>query len=495
MIVMGNRKSSFPTSAQKPAKSSPPVGALALAASTVREVYAPPEVRGQLSRAVRECDIELARSISEQQNLGPLQLLREGIRKDNVRFLSLFEVEQTTPKRSRKTNLLEMGASTRSALTVKKSSPDKQGLHSPLLPPLHLASWEGCPLVLAALLDRGADPEAKEQKAGDTALHTCVRSTKEEVTTLECLKVLIQYHANVDAKDTNGETAIIIAAREGKAEHVKVLIASKAHIDDMSREGVATIELIANRIPSAREEFTKRLDSGITFDRNGVARLDFRKIFRNLGKGDGNDNMDFFFGVINSPFKTMLEHPLLWAFLNMKLVQVKKFHYFTIFCHLLFSAGLSAYSSIIFNQLCPGEDIVETMAGLNATKEDGGSRWDIRSTIDCNIEEVTRTTSAVVISSWIFLLASLIIYTLREVVKVTTDAQAFYKSGTYRNFGIILFSALTVSCGNIMFGHSHYAMPRWTYYSASIACFTTWWEMMYMVGKIPRFGKYVHMFR
>ena len=478
---MGNRKSSLLTNVQKPAMTSPSVGALALAASTVREVYAPPEVRGQLSRAVRECDIELARSISEQQNLGPLQLLREGIRKDNVRFLSLFEVEQNSPKRSRKTNLLEMGACTRSALIMKRSSPDKQGLPSPPLPPLHLASWEGCPLVLAALLDRGADPEAKEQESGGTALHACVSSTKAE--------------ANVDAKDTNGETAIIIAAREGKAEHVKVLIASKARIDEISKEGIATIELIANKIPSAREEFTKRLDSGITFDRNAVARIDFRKIFRNLGKGDGNDNMDFFFGLINSPFKTMLEHPLLWAFLNMKLVQVKKFHYFTIFCHLLFSAGLSAYCSIIFNQLCPGEDIVETIAGLNATKEDGGSRWDIRSTIDCNIEEVTRTTSAVVISSWIFLLASLIIYTLREVVKVTTDAQAFYKSGTYRNFGIILFSALTVSCGNIMFGHSHYAMPRWTYYSASIACFTTWWEMMYMVGKIPRFGKYVHMFR
>ena len=194
--------------------------------------------------------------------------------------------------------------------------------------------------MLAALLDRGADLEAKEQEAGGTALHACVRSTEEETTTLECLKVLIQYEANVDAKDKNGETAIIIAAREGKAEHVKVLIASKAHIDNMSKEGMATIELIANRIPSAREEFTKRLDSGITFDHNGVAKLDFTKVFRKLSKGEGNDNMDFFFGLINSPFKTMLEHPLLWAFLNMKLVQVKTFHYFTIFFHLLISAGL-----------------------------------------------------------------------------------------------------------------------------------------------------------
>ena len=32
--------------------------------------------------------------------------------------------------------------------------------------------------------------------------------------------------------------------------------------------------------------------------------------------------MDFFFGLMKSPMKTCLEHPLLWAFLNMKLVQV-----------------------------------------------------------------------------------------------------------------------------------------------------------------------------
>ena len=40
-----------------------------------------------------------------------------------------------------------------------------------------------------------------------------------------------------------------------------------------------------------------------------------------------------------------------------------------------------------------------------------------------------------------------------------------------------------------------FALPRWSFYSASLACLTTWLEMMCMVGKIPKFGKYVHMFR
>ena len=66
---------------------------------------------------------------------------------------------------------------------------------------------------------------------------------------------------------------------------------------------------------------------------------------------------------------------------------------------------------------------------------------------------------------------------------------------SYRNLAIIILSMLAVSQGKMMFGWKEYEVPRWTYYSASCACFTTWWEMMFMVGKIPKFGKYVHMFR
>ena len=52
-------------------------------------------------------------------------------------------------------------------------------------------------------------------------------------------------------------------------------------------------------------------------------RLDFRRVFRNTwNTRSGQRDMDFFFGLMKSPMKTCLEHPLLWAFLNMKLVQV-----------------------------------------------------------------------------------------------------------------------------------------------------------------------------
>ena len=203
--------------------------------------------------------------------------------------------------------------------------------------------------------------------------------------------------------------------------------------------------------------------------------------------------MAFFFGLINSPFKTALEHPLLWAFLNMKLVQVKRFYYFTILCHLVYSLLLSLYCGAVFNRICPAEG-----------QKDIEQRWDMFSTINCNLDKANSTWRMVVITSWILLLISIVIYTMKELVKMTTRPRSYfyYSKGdvyrnmdSYRNLAIIVLSMLSVSQGQMMFGFDEYEMPRWTYYSASCACFTTWWEMMFMVGKIPKFGKYVHMFR
>jgi hypothetical protein len=304
---------------------------------------------------------------------------------------------------------------------------------------------------------------------------------------------------DVDAEDENGETALVIAAKEGKSKHVKMLMANKAHLDVKSKDGVPAIEIIAEKIPSAIDEFTQRLDSGVSFGQknDGIARLDFRKLFTTRWKDQTSHfgDMEFFFGIINSPFKTKLEHPLLWAFLNMKLVQVKKFYYFMILCHLVFSFVLSIYCGLVFSRLCP--------PGEEANLE---KRWEFTSTISCNLENISEGRKTAIFSCWIFLLVSLLIYSMRELMRMTTRPLTYFfwlkrggKRGgadCYRNIAIIVFSALAVSRPIHLVPRAvELLVPRWTYYAASIACFFSWWEMMFMVGKIPKFGKYVHMFR
>ena len=465
------------------------VGAIQLAYSTIKEVYAPPEIRRELKQAIESCDVELIRSISDRGNLSPFELFFEAIRKDNVQVLSLFDLEGKS--------LLEHCAGNLDNLRPEmlQQQNSVSGSNS-YVHPLHVAAWEGSPQILEGLLQSGASPDHPDQTFEGGPLHTCVKSNRDQQKTLECMKLLLRYGANVDAKDLNGETAVVHAARCQKINHVRILMQNRAHLDTKCKDGNAVIEMIANKIPCALDDFMERLDAGVNSSRakHGIVRLDFRKVFTttwNTRRGQGD--MAFFFGLINSPFKTALEHPLLWAFLNMKLVQVKRFYYFTILCHLVYSLLLSLYCGAVFNRICPAEG-----------QKDIDQRWDMFSTINCNLDKANGKWRMVVITSWILLLISIVIYTMKELVKMTTRPRSYfyYSKGdvyrnmdSYRNLAIIVLSMLSVSQGQMMFGFDEYEMPRWTYYSASCACFTTWWEMMFMVGKIPKFGKYVHMFR
>ena len=37
------------------------------------------------------------------------------------------------------------------------------------------------------------------------------------------------------------------------------------------------------------------------------------------------------------------------------------------------------------------------------------------------------------------------------------------------------------------------SLHRWQYHLASIACLLLWGQMLHLVGKLPSFGKYIHM--
>ena len=484
---MGNLCEKAPKAVEGPSP-----GAMHLAFSTITEVYAPPEIRRELTQAIEKCDVELIRSISARGNVSPFELFFEAIRKDNVHVLSVFDHEGKSLLEHCARNLETLRPETLQHRISVTSSTGCGYVH-----PIHVAAWEGTPQILEGLLRSGASPNHPDQTFGGSPLHTCVKSNRDEQKTLECLKLLLKFGGNVDAEDFDSETPIIHAAREKRINHVKTLIQNRAHLDVKCKDGNAVMEMISNNIPCALDDFTDRLNEGVnsTQAKHGIVKLDFRKVFTttwNTRRGPGD--MAFFFGLINSHFKTTLEHPLLWAFLNMKLVQVKRFYYFTIMCHLVFSLLMSLYCGAVYNRICPAEG-----------QENVEERWNVFSTIHCNLEKkATESWRMVVITSWILLLFSLIIYTMKELVKMTTRPRSYfcYSKGdvyrnmdSYRNVAIIILSMLAVSQGKMMFGCKEYEVPRWTYYSASCACFTTWWEMMFMVGKIPKFGKYVHMFR
>ena len=71
--------------------------------------------------------------------------------------------------------------------------------------PLHCAAWKGHVEVVKALLDAGADINAKSQNDhyGDTPLHAASHGNQKEV-----VKVLIERGANLNSKNTIGRTPL-----------------------------------------------------------------------------------------------------------------------------------------------------------------------------------------------------------------------------------------------------------------------------------------------
>ena len=69
--------------------------------------------------------------------------------------------------------------------------------------PLHCATWKGHPIVVAALLEAGADVNAVNQNEhwGTTPLHAAAHANQAEIA-----KMLLDHGADVKAKDVEGRT-------------------------------------------------------------------------------------------------------------------------------------------------------------------------------------------------------------------------------------------------------------------------------------------------
>ena len=99
------------------------------------------------------------------------------------------------------------------------------------LTPLHLATvFSGDPAAVAALLESGADPDAKTRISGFTSLHMAAQYTRNPAIVAELLKG----GAKIDARTKKGSTPLRIAA-EHRSDAVVVEMLLKGGADPNSR--------------------------------------------------------------------------------------------------------------------------------------------------------------------------------------------------------------------------------------------------------------------
>lgn len=90
--------------------------------------------------------------------------------------------------------------------------------------PLHIAVSRGNVEIVTALLDAGANIEAKGTN-GARPLHAAALTNRADVA-----KLLIARHAQIELRDNNGMTPLLIAASNGKTDVAEILLDAGADV-------------------------------------------------------------------------------------------------------------------------------------------------------------------------------------------------------------------------------------------------------------------------
>ena len=100
------------------------------------------------------------------------------------------------------------------------------------------------------LLARGVDLNAKEASHGQTALMWAAWEGHTQV-----VGALIEHGADVDARTTTGYTALLLAAREGYTETTQALLEAGADVNDVAEDGTTALVIAIIRRHTTYAEF------------------------------------------------------------------------------------------------------------------------------------------------------------------------------------------------------------------------------------------------
>ena len=112
---------------------------------------------------------------------------------------------------------------------------------------------QGKPADVKGLLDKGEPVDAKQN--GQTALHMAAMNGK-----IDIISILIARGAKVDATDDQGVTPLMLAAKEGKVDAVTALLAQGAKIEAQNKMGENALHIAGAH--GRKDVVTELLDRG-----------------------------------------------------------------------------------------------------------------------------------------------------------------------------------------------------------------------------------------
>ena len=269
-----------------------------------------------------------------------------------------------------------------------------------------------------------------------------------------------------------------------KPSRLNLLISHNADLGAKNYAGYSALHFINKKVPQCIKTFEDRLDSGLKLENlemSAKVKIDFNKLspdINNLHKQD----ITIFTELMHSQFHSLLKHPLSQAFLYLKWNQIKYLHFFfVIFSHVIYSTVYTLYSLLIFGTVCqPNFDSHE-------------DRFKFGKYVVCDLIKNPLEIWIARIA-WLLLIVFTLFYLVNEIIKVLTITKRYFRKwDSYIDMALIISFPL-ISVHSNPFS-AEIVVARWQFHTAAIGCFLTWLQMMFFIGKLPRFGKYVQMFR
>lgn len=241
---------------------------------------------------------------------------------------------------------------------------------------LHLAADEGNAECVALLLAKGADAKVKNHR-GFTPLHLAARTSNLECVELllrdgnadpnsedfdhrtplhaaisksdsafDIIEALVSWGANVNAKDVYGFTALHLAALDGLAHCVELLIYHGSDVTTKSRKGTTALNVINRKTPASLAIVSQKLDEAITLthsqdnqNREVELELDFRSILQHCHPRE----ISYLNTFVDEGNKEILQHPLCSAFLYIKWGKIRKYYIARLLFCFIFVLFLTLY--------------------------------------------------------------------------------------------------------------------------------------------------------
>ena len=139
-----------------------------------------------------------------------------------------------TNKNSQKTETAQQTETKELCMDCRQSYGSGQDNHDFVLRLAIYSDHAGC---VRALVSAGADVN---HKLNTRLVHDVIISGQDD-----CLKVLIEAGADVNRNDRDGNTPVMVAARDGRDECLQILIAAGASVNTVNTYGITALHLAA----------------------------------------------------------------------------------------------------------------------------------------------------------------------------------------------------------------------------------------------------------